>query len=571
MVGPLRVTDPPNPAPTLEASDEAAARGAEIAARFPWCATFESSTERLRPGETLLVSVEGARATLWGAAPEPVPLRTSAKARHLIGRAQQSAAFCWRLAARDAPLLRRPERLHRPGAWRAVPIARSGQGRSPAALDGSSFGLALLLGAVSWLTDAPLPADVVALGAVDTLGRITPVDGLDRKIRVLLEKAPGVRQILVAQAQRDEVAALVPPDGPRATGVACAAEAVAQVTSPDHMPWDVSAARRALDQLYRQTLLDEVSLLGWDAVHSTATTLRAVLTKPDDVLRLGLIQAISARHAGRAFTPPDVDLEWLEVQPRPLRLVIMAQLIQGCADQPNRDLEEMVARGLALVAQPVERHAEDLILLGACARARAALAQDLDACRLAEQATRGWMAIGRPASSSKALCEWLRLLGLVGRADELAAAIDGVVLPLLEEPGLADLDRSFIALALGRALTLTEQPEQALAWLGHERDESSLPVHLRLAQRRWKARALVQLGRNADAEDERQILQTLEPGNDPNLLLAALDGALERNEDPTSFIEALVRGEEGATFARLAGPPPWDRNAATRVADRYAY
>lgn len=567
------MTDSPYPSPEREACDEAAARGAEIAARFPWCATSESSTERLRPGETLLVSVEGARATLWGAAPEPVPLRTTAKARRLIGQAQLSADFCWCLAARDAPLLRRPERLHRPGAWRAVPIARSGQGRSPAALDGSSFGLALLLGAVSWLTDAPVPADVVALGAVDTRGLITSVGGLDRKVRVLLEKAPGVRQILVAHSQRDEVACLLPPgpDGPRAVGVARAAEAVAQVISPDGIPWDEPAARRALAQLYRQTLLDEVSLLGWDAVQSTAAALRAVLTEPDDVLRLELTQAISARHSGRAFAPPKVDLAWLQLQPRPLRLVIMAQLIQGCADQPDRGLEDMVACGLALVANAAERHAEDLILLGACARARAALGLDLDACRLAEQATRGWMAIGQPAKSSKALCEWLRLLGLVGRPDVLAATIAGVVLPLLEEPALSDIDRSFIALASGRALTLAGQPERALAWLDSGRDESSLPSHLRLAQLRWRSRALVQLGRRAEAEHEREAMRSVEPGDDPNLVLVALDRALERNQDPASIIQTLVRGEEGAIFARLAGPPPWGRSAATWLADRYAY
>ena len=338
-------------------------------AAMPWCGppsglpATAAAPRGPAPGEVLLLTWAGpGKGGVWATILDKSPTGGTIP---LIDEAVQAARTAEALAARALP------RTLPPAAHGiADRAARLWNVEGLTTLDGASIGLAMALAAASLLLDTPVPARWAASATVDAAGRIGPVDGLPEKLAAVWEGCPTVTRILVARAQRDEVANAGPwGDDPNVTivGVDTLEEAFAEVFG------DVDARARArLDadpraaarHLWDRTLGRKDSR--WRQVAETALYLR----RHDDLdaHRLTIVERIARRHAGER----DVLLPWIERAQVPHRepwLKLVAHAVQSAADAGEDDaLREYLRRAEAELRPLTERSPAEIELAGACGR-----------------------------------------------------------------------------------------------------------------------------------------------------------------------------------------------------------
>lgn len=458
-----------------------------------------------RPGQVLAVTVDSdvTCASLWVlGAPwdhgSAVPLSRAA---------DREAEQARRLAIRALPLLdtRRLRRATPPKAHllclcQLEPVQPS----SPALVTGASLGLPLVLASASLLLDLPVPTDLVASAAVSVDGALHPVDALRGKARAVGGWALGVRRMLVyddpdqleavRQGARDAGAPLQ-PIGVRSVRDALdlafpdLEQAVRQRwrARPDEVP-------RIIESLFRTAFVGRSHLVSWRGIASAAEELAEVTDDPTLKHRARIAAAIASRHEGlEAPLSRQVNADL----PEPLRLRYLAHWMQAAADRADpahaRAAVEDVEDALDGDARTwTEQH---LVLGGATGRALAAAGRLERAAVLLDRVVHGWFALYREHEASHALCELLRIRGLLGDAAPLLD-LESLAARVVDDPRTDDTSRGFLALALGRAHATLGQWERAVAAL--ERDDLSwglLPAHLGEARARWMARCQRALGR----------------------------------------------------------------------------
>jgi len=555
--------------------------------REPWCWPTDRPEARElaetpappRPGATLLAAVHPATgaASLW--ALEPEPPRPGTEDRSLSDAASRTLARMRRRALRDVLLVGDADPARRAPGWRARLLHLPPGCGMPGVLEGPSFGLAMGLAQASWHLAVPVPADLCALGCVGPDGPVRRVEGLPAKLRALAEVALGVRRVLVAAGQADEARAAA--DAHRLQVVAvpdlAAALAVGWPTLETilHERWSQpGAASRAASALYRMTVLGRTSLTGWEAVARSAETLVDLLAgtaEPEEVQardRARTAALIARRHEGAGAPPWWPEPEELDALPRPLRLQVLAQAVQTAADHDDASATAWAARAARWVpADARERYPEHLALLGAIGRARAAGGDYGGAARDLRTAVEGWAALFEPAEGSRALCELLRVLGILGEHDAVRDLQRAVVADALQAPATTDTSRAFLALALGRAHAQCAAWSEALAHL-EDPDihwDEDAPDHALRSRLRWLAVVQDALGRPDDATRTRERLLAVD---DDYAFLARLDRALHRGE-PTGALLAAVRHRTEDPFRevhrlldRWPDAPDLDRNVA---------
>jgi len=593
------------------------------------------------PGAALLVSVlPGQRRALWQLVSRPptragwVPFR---------GTAAETLALACRLAVRHAPVLYRPPSLPDAPRWSARFILKEGEGVDET-LDDRSFGLAMALGAVSGLLESALPPDLVALAAIQGDGALEPVGQLKEKLGLIADAALGVRRVLVAHAQAraaKEVSASLarPLEVLACDHVAEALEhAFPQQGAAVVARWtDPSRIELTTQELFKLAVQGSSEVLRWAGVESVA---RAVAQRLDEARRsherLGL-QAnvalrITQRHCGRAATIPWPSESWLLRLPRPIRIQVIAHVVQshGDSDLGPAEVNPVLERAQQHLPPEGEEHAEDLRLLGALGRALSRLRAHDEALPLLDRAVRGWFSCWRIRDSSHALCEHLRVAAVLHRDDDARGALSTWLRPALQHPEVDRASRSFLRLAAGRALVLLDDPESALVVLGEgalPADTGALaatpragaarqprpyaepepepepeegfaadscgeaaavscwevaadscwevaPDHVRESRWRWQARALEALGRREAAAEVRRRLSHPRDGEAPLPdfhLLARLDLLNAQGADPTAVLEALERSPLARFLIRHVRQHEPRSDWGQRVADEYPY
>lgn len=177
-------------------------------------------------------------------------------------------------------------------------------------------------------------------------------------------------------------------------------------------------------------------------------------------------------------------------------------------------------------------------------RALAAIGHHEAAIAPLQQALQDWQRLD-PPSSSYALCELLRVLGILNRAAEVQALRASVQQQIA--PGTSS---AFVGLAWGRALVQSGDAAGALETLEAEPLFEAAPSHVQTARLRWLASAQRALGKLEEAAACLRRLETL--GESDQLYLARLDallgghdvGAIEHNA------RALLETEIGSVEAR---------------------
>lgn len=531
-------------------------------------------------GETLLVSVgvDG----LWHLLPE----RSSPDALALRGAAAASALLAQRLVTRDLPLYDDPSRLHRGRVWSAALFAIVPSASPPTALDGSSYGLSLSLATASDLLRLPLPADLAATGVLQSDGCIGPVDGLTRKVELILGETPGIRRFLVPALQADEARAaaemafsnlgvarteawldIVP--------VSSFHEAFAQAfpRALEHLQerWkDPAVASRLAEQLHRMALFDSPVVLGWPAIQRCAEQLSRESLLPRERKRLALVRAIALRHGGRKEPHPWPEEAELEEEPRARRLRYLAQVVQSEAEG-GADPGAAADRARAWIRPRLERASEDAVLLGAMGRALGAAEREADAVQVLREAVAAWQDIGSPYDSTHALCELLRLLGIARRADEVDSVVRGDLPPVEADPRTSDKSLGFVRVALGRAYTQVGRPELGLRELCDPPESRALPLIAEAGRLRWLALAQDALGEPSAADASRNLLAERKDPPYPWTLqtkLARLDAARRDGTVTAALREELASlAELGRSLSRC----PEDRDWAAHLTERSRY
>jgi len=489
-------------------------------------------------GEALLVSVAAhdARSALWRLT---WTARPHAEAVPFRGAALQSLGPACALATRVAPHLHTLAPTHR-GPTAATQVFKRGGG-ADAALDDASFGLAMLLAAVSALTERPVSARFAATAALGDDGTLGRVVGLDRKLALLADAALGVDAVLVAEAQHDEAEALVAERGWPLTvvGVSSAAEAVGRVfagarDAPPTSWGDDAHAQRVIEQLF-DLCREGGDVREWRAVHRSAAWLAGRFAA---TTRYGVRARFAEKVALRHAQGDGVEIPWEDFvrAGHANHRVMAAHVLQAGADAGSDALPAYVDRARALLDGPAEEP-DELELLGAVGRALAAMRRYHEAAVALRHAALTWLDTTRWPEASYPLSEWLRVAALCDdRAawEEASRAAEG----FLARDGHTGLGAYFVGAALARGHALTGDARGALdaldgpAWTG-------APDWLRRSTRRWRAIALEGCGRAAEAEALRAELLA-EGGDAPvEARFVALDAALARGDDPTEALRAV--------------------------------
>lgn len=549
---------------------------ASQALRFPWCRplapellaatrTFSVTPDVAKPGEALLVSVPatGPGASLWCLRPQdtskvPEALTFVNEARRGLQRATVHAL-------RSLPLVRvRSMRPLRSYSWCAERIVRHGQREREAVLDGASFGLSMCLAVASKFLDIPLPTTLAATCEVDSAGRTAPVQdrGLEAKVEIVASEALGVTQLLLHPSQRDQaqrIAQSVRGDL-ECVGIQTVGEAVRRafpdLTERISSWWaDATDARRSANELFRAVVAGDVVLLEWRAVAAAAERLMSLLgDDPHSHLRAGLARAVARRHCGDAAPLDWPDDAWLRAQRRPLRQRLVAHVVQSAIDGASAHTAEFAARALTTVPAEGDEHPEDLMVLGAVGRALAGLERYADAARHLTRAVRGWLELGRSADASYALCELLRVEGILASDDDadvraaararLEVTVQDHALAFLEDPEVSRVSAGFVQAAVERALVLADDAPASLSFEARTTTDpidwlAEVPRHLAITRGRWRARALAATDRWDEAGAVRAEVLALcaeEPSNRELALLTLLDQARAASEP----VEALL-------------------------------
>lgn len=484
----------------------------------------------------LLVSVNttAGRTMLWSVGEETggTPFGPQALAAQQLAR---------QLARSELPALGE-ERTQAP--WTATFRSRVGGGYDHH-IDGKSFGLGFALAAGATTTDCALPPDLVGLACISERGDLFPVSELLAKLTILHAFALRLRRILVAE-----------PDAPRTRDFCLRLGWDAEVIHCPHVAdaWSLAlpdvrtrvaerfrsnpnTARTTTRRLFDLTVQGERPLASWKGVVVEATAAEGVLVGID-ADRARIAAAIATRHENEHRGR----LDWEDVTrhpwPRPVRLSLAAHVVQHEADSASATTLATVKRATELIAAPLERHAEDLKLLGAIGRALAAEHCWQDAGTTLRGAVHGWIEIGQPGPANYALCEWLRVVAVLEDCGALAE-IERDLVPLVAESRRFSLiSKAYLGLALGRARLETGDRVGAVAVLEDTGVWTAvLPDHVGASRDRWLARAYTEAGEDRKAQQRREGLRRLVAAN-PRIaefeLLAAADvgaqAAMERLE-----------------------------------------
>ncbi len=550
---------------------------------FPWMRPPTEEPLDAKPGHVLLVAVTKDRrdATLvdWG--PERdcpndttfLPIGMEAQRAH--SRAVQSVLGNLPFTPPHAGLRSGP---------RMVARFIFSEGHQNEQLEGSSFGLAMLLSELSARLRVKVPADICALAALDRFGNAIEVDALHRKMQAVADSALGVSAVLVSSSQQNK------------------AERIAETLSRKLKVHAVSRSSDVIEKIFvdLEEIISELAkdvpieaqvrrllslslrgssfLLSWKGVSQYADLLKK--RNELDALwqqRLFWVRSIADRHQG--IKAP---IEWpgsraIRALPRPLRLQLISHIVQSHADACSQDLQKIVSRAREHIAPGGERHEQDLSLLGAIGRGLSSRGHFEQSRHDLEEAIDGWYAIDQVENASYPLAELFRVLGIQKKPSEIDKAIDRYV-PRYEAESNPDNPSSlgYVLLAMAYAFIQTKQPTRAAQLLCDEAAEwDACPVSLRASRLRWYANVLLATEREGDIKRSSDELTRLVDAHREELsvyaLLAELDSLLARGGDPSDVIERLLSCREKHEFERIDDENLTAKEKAKKFAELYPY
>ncbi len=260
---------------------------------------------------------------------------------------------------------------------------------------------------------------------------------------------------------------------------------------------------------------------------------------------LRLAEAVAARHQGNrgAVDAPSVD--WLEGLSAPLRLHVLAHVVQQSADTGYP--QAAAVRGLVvpyLPARASEAFRPQLHLAGAAARLDAVTGRAEPALFAQRSIARAHFDNLNHEDVSQPLCEWLRLSGVLGERASFEEA-----LAFRQEADVAGafgpIDRAFLSLAAarGRLQLAPDADDSARTELLALAESPAVPDHVRRSAARWLVECARRSSSPSDVAAARERLAAACPPDDTDAAAYAILGRLD---------EALAVGDGAAAGVALA-------------------
>jgi hypothetical protein len=515
-----------------------------------------SPTSTTKPGEVCLLSVSNdkdERSALWS-------LQAGSYQKgfvQFIQDALSSHLLAQKIAARYLPLLGKippPARLSY-----AKLIHKTGKGTDDK-LNGDSFGLSFCLAAASLALQQSVPANIAASAVLNADGTLGPVKGLEEKLKLLEERAFGVSVCLVfKEQQKDAVDALAKLRQQRTSeqnelietlrGSPLKIIGVAELSDAFNFVWQnldklfvtqwkqqPNTALAAGEELFRIALLGSTNILSWDGVVRMAELAREHLTDPTVQYKTKVAADIARRHSDRRHELDWPDEQMLRRLNKPIRMRLMAHVIQSAADTDHKKAEDYLDRMKEfLCLDATELFPDELRLYGAMGRALSAIGKFDEACDALHKSLLAWWSLYELEDATYPLSELLRLLGFTGTPALLAETIATYV-ETAELDSCTEMGRAFVYCSAGRALLQRNQEEKALVYLrdfseGGRINWQHTRSHLARAALRWRYSAYKQLGKPIADELYKQLQQ----GDDDQKVLSALERALENDSLSTAW------------------------------------
>ncbi|MBN1548392.1 MAG: hypothetical protein JW902_17210 [Syntrophaceae bacterium] len=473
--------------------------------RVQWAErTVEGKRPELQPGQVLLITFHKRNSGVWILGGEELLDSGLGKSIEWGREAVEAWDMATLVVSQSLPVLWQSLREVRNAPRHAFCLSLVPQPGFSAVpfriLDGPSFGLSFLLAIVSRLFKKAVPLEFAASASLDSVGRVSRVGEIGSKIEALIKVAPRVTKLLVAAEQADEAREksdsyleIVP-----VTDAAMAIEKVfgdGLVQSLVHAGTDPEKRSELLDSFFRLAAMGRREVLDWTPVlRGAALALKEWGDElgPDDKYKLQFAHAVAGRHEynqGKLNLP---DPAWLKTQPLPLRVGLIAHIVQQSADTgyPSAGDVESVARAF-IVADAREAYSPQLKLAGAFARLLAIIGKSEEALRIQEGCARAFFDGMEYSQVSYPLTEWFRLCGVCNNKKAFDRAMD------LEQRvrllGGLGLDGSvYVELACSKAIIMLHNSSntETVDKLNDLVEGVQIPAHVRWSAARWLVKAL---------------------------------------------------------------------------------
>lgn len=470
-------------------------------------------------------------------------------------------------------------------------------------LDGDSFGLSFVLALASQLLQTPVPKNVAATAATTAQGSLAPIGGLEPKITLLLQRAPQIKQLLVAAEQRSQAQRFAGEDLD-VVGVRNAGEALKAVFGENladllvSRGQDADSQQQLADSFFRLVTRGRSEAVDWNPVRRGASSAlqswdREHQLTVDTREKLRFAEAVASRHEGFRASRWQPDPVWLFEQPAPLRLQLAGNLVQQSADTGFPPPSEVLELADSFdVERTTDAFVEHVRLWGAVARLHAATGQAARALAGQKRASQALFARLREEELSYPLAEWFRLSGVLNDRESFVEAehmlhsvmlqSDGSIgknpyIRLARSKGLVSLSEHEIRRSTAQVST-PEELEQRQQELTDLAKDYSVPSHVRYSACRWAWRCAQISGDSALSD---QIFERLEraakavpaqPQAQAFLYLLQMDGAVAANLfDDAEVALTKLKQQGSGVVARLVEACPEQVRTAAFVALHYLY
>lgn len=409
---------------------------------------------------------------------------------------QPGAQQAWQRAIaavpRSAPILWNHTQVRAASDLRAIWVG----GSNAPTLDGDSFGVAFALAALSKAIERPIPVEFIASATLDSKGNLGKVEGLEQKISVCATYAPRVQKFIVAKnqlAEAEDIACSHP--GLQIIGCETLTH-VLEAVFPDLEKDLITLADKdaVAENIFRLAVGRRDKVVYWAPIAKAAS---AALTSwepisEDVTQKLKLAAAIGLRHEDNQGTLQMPPRHWIDGLPQPIRLDVVAHIVQNAADcgAPSPEDAQKLAESFLEGNRGSHAFPEHLRILGAYARLKYVTGNASEALAHQLEAIEGWLErweydeVSYPLSAAVVYAGAIRDKSAFQRLSEFDEEWRFRAGARPEGDAYVQAARARAEVQLGRL----EEAAKRIAWF--EKRNGQLPDHLRDGGLFWLSRAL---------------------------------------------------------------------------------
>lgn len=469
-------------------------------------------------GEVPLLTVtDKGQASIW--------LLVTGRQQGELKEFQLKARGAWQQAVaaipRSVPILWNHTQV---GVGRDLGAVWAGGGNAPT-LDGESFGVSFALAALSTALDLKVPLEFIASATLDSRGNLGRVEGLEQKIEVCATYAPRVNKFIVAKEQQleaEEIACGYP--GIQIVACSSLTQVLEEVfpnleekliLDPDKVGVAENIFRLGVGRRDKVTYWGPISKAAIAALH------RWPHISDDVTQKLKLAAAIGLRHEDNQGTLEMPPISWIQSLPQPIRLDVVAHIVQNAADcgAPSPEDAQELAESFLAGKRDSNAFPEHLRILGALGRLKYVTGNASEALSHQLEAIEGWLERWEYDEVSYPLSAAFVYAGAM-RDESAFQKLSEFDQQWRFRAGSRPWGDAYVQVARARAEVQLGRAEEAAKRIGwFEKRNDQLPDHLRDGGLFWLARAL-----SSDPEHAEKVRAQIKSGSTTSIIQSLYSG-----------------------------------------------